>query len=118
MHSILEQTFTDFELLIIDDGSTDGTSGRLADFAGADSRIRPLRSGGSGIVAGTQLRTCASKRQVYCADGCDDIALPSRFELQVNHLEANPGLVACGTAVVVIDAAGKEMVEGRLSTDW
>lgn len=115
VQSILAQTCQDFEFLIIDDGSTDGTPDKLARLAGEDSRIRPLQSGGSGIVAALNLGVAEAEGQYIARMDADDIALPNRFEVQVRYLEANPELVACGTAVTVIDADGKEMADGRLA---
>ena len=101
--SILTQTFTDFEFIIIDDGSTDASGKILEKYAAQDDRIQLIRRANLGIAkTRNQLLELASGELVAIMDG-DDIALPDRFALQVNFLQAHPDVVCVGGAMDWID---------------
>ena len=103
--SILEQTHRDLELVVVDDGSTDGSRAILGELD--DPRIRVLELGRQGLTE--TLRTgCAAARGRYIARmDADDVALPDRLERQVARLGAEPDLAACGGAVVMLDERGR-----------
>lgn len=104
--SILAQTFTDFEFLIINDGSTDGSLKVLQDYAAKDSRIRLISRPNTGyIVALNEGLELARGKYVARIDS-DDLADPRRFELQVARMEADPDLVALGSCAYAMDEAG------------
>jgi glycosyltransferase involved in cell wall biosynthesis len=111
VESTLNQTFRDFEFLIIDDGSTDGTANMLRGFSEADSRVKVHSQENIGQVPtlnrGLKL---AAGRYVARMDA-DDISLPERLALQVEAVEANPRLGVVGTSAVVIDEDGRRIVE-------
>jgi glycosyltransferase involved in cell wall biosynthesis len=94
--SILSQSMTDFELLVIDDGSTDGSAEVLEAFR--DPRLKVARNAENLGVARTLNRGLDMARGDYVArmDG-DDISLPRRLERQVDFLENNPDVGVCGT---------------------
>jgi len=96
--SMARQTHEDWELIALDDGSTDATARILAQAAARDRRIRPFKNPGSGLVTALNfgLGRCASDL-VARMDG-DDISHPRRFEKQIAHLNRQPqtSLVACG----------------------
>jgi SAM-dependent methyltransferase len=106
MESILQQTFTDFECIVVDDGSTDATPGILQRYA--DPRIRIIRHEQNAGLTRSLNEALALCRGVYVArmDG-DDIALPERFEKQVAFLEANPEVGLVGTAFMYIDGQNR-----------
>jgi len=96
VESILSQTFTDFELLIIDDASTDSTVAILKSFT--DPRIqlteKPVNSGyTNSLNYGLKI---AKGEYIARMDG-DDISYPERFEKQIAYLENHPEVVVCGT---------------------
>jgi len=97
LDSLYCQTFSDWELIAVDDGSSDLTSTILAEAARSDSRVRAIRREGGGLVAALNagLETCRAAL-VARFDG-DDICHPRRIEQQAAFLEAHPdtGLVAC-----------------------
>ena len=103
--SILCQTHADFELLIVDDGSTDGTTGILRGLAANDARIRLIEQENCGIVASlNRMISLACGEFMARMDG-DDISLPDRFARQIAHLSAHPQIGAVGTQYVEIDGA-------------
>lgn len=100
IESILGQSFTDFELLLYDDGSTD-TSRRIADeIAGADPRVQLLGGERVGIVGALQ-RLCAQARGAYLARmDADDAAHPDRLAQQLARIQRDPAIGLCGCLVV------------------
>lgn len=115
IRSVLEQSFVDFEFLIIDDGSTDRTAGILERWQKRDSRIRILRQERTGIVgalnAGLRL---ARGKYIARMDG-DDVCLPARFERQIRFLEEHPEVVGLGTWTWHVDPAGRRL---KLACDY
>ncbi len=96
VRSVLAQTFTDFELLVIDDGSTDGTARILSGFADRRVRVIPL-AGHQGLVAALNRGTRESTSVFIARMDADDVCLPRRFERQVAFLETHPDVDICGT---------------------
>jgi len=99
--SVLRQTLDDFELIILDDGSSDGTAALIQAQARADPRIRPLREerpgGGPGPAA---RRACAEARGIYIARmDADDVSLPDRLEKQIRFLEDHPEVAVVGSSM-------------------
>ena len=101
--SILEQTFTDFELLIVDDASSDGSAEIIRRYEALDSRIRCFQlaqNAGAGAARNHALR--AAKGEYVTPMDCDDISPETRLEQQVDFLSANSAIGAvggCGRAV-------------------
>ncbi|HPC74470.1 MAG TPA: glycosyltransferase [Syntrophales bacterium] len=99
--SILAQTFTDFEYLIVDDGSTDGTAEILQSYQ--DPRIRIFRQENRGLTASLN-RALGLARGGYVARmDADDIAQPERFQKQVDFLDARADVAVVGTYAYRID---------------
>ncbi len=96
VESVLGQTFGDFELLAIDDASTDSTPSVLKQIP--DSRLRVVRNNQPRGVAASLNRGLAEARGEFVArmDG-DDVCLPGRFERQVRFMERNPRIGICGS---------------------
>ena len=108
--SILTQTLVDFEFIIIDDASTDGTPDILAEYLRRDSRIRVLRNETNLGLTPTLNRAL----QVACAPiiarmDADDISAPERLERQVAFLEAKPDHLFVTTSYRAIDDAGRTL---------
>ncbi len=114
VESILEQTFSNFELLIINDGSTDHTSRILSGFN--DPRLFILSQKNKGLVRSLN-RGIGSARGKYIARmDADDMSLPERLEKQVSFLAKNPSYAVVGTATKVIYEDGKEKIRYRPSS--
>ena len=111
--SILSQSMGDFELIVVDDHSHDGTAERLAAFARADSRVVLLQSPEQGLVPALEAGRARARGRYIARMDADDIAAPDRFEQQIRSLEANPSLVALGGQVAIIDENGVFVRAGR-----
>jgi glycosyltransferase involved in cell wall biosynthesis len=106
IESILAQTYTDFEFLILDDGSHDNTLDILRRYEEKDPRVRVFTRSNAGVVsARNQLIDSASGPLLALMDH-DDISAPQRFERQVAEFDRSPDLVALGTYADVIDPDG------------
>ena len=96
--SILNQSFRDFELIVINDGSTDATEKVIAQYD--DSRIRYFANPGNQGLIYTLNRGLELSQGKYIARmDADDISLPARFEKQVRILEEHPEIIVCGTQI-------------------
>ncbi len=105
--SILTQSLSDFEFLVIDDGSTDNSLEILIDYSKQDARIRLISRENRGL-GNTQHELVNFSRGEFIAQlDQDDIAMPNRLELQVNFLKKNPKVVAVGGAYQLIDGANR-----------
>jgi glycosyltransferase involved in cell wall biosynthesis len=111
VRSLLAQTFGDFELLVVDDGSTDATAARVA--ALPDPRIRLLRQPNLGVVAAANRGVAETRGRYVARLDADDEALPERFERQVAFLERQPAVAVVGTAVRIVYPGGRERVRRR-----
>ena len=111
IESILSQTLGDFEFLIVDDGSTDGSNDIIQKFARLDRRIRVIRQPNRGLVPSLNLLIEIARAPLLARMDGDDISLPRRFERQIEFLDANPGYGVVGTNVYDIDE------DGRLAQD-
>jgi hypothetical protein len=110
--SILDQSFGDFEFLIIDDGSNDGSASILASYQ-EDSRVRIYHQENKGLIQSLN-RGCELARGKYIARmDADDIATRDRLQLQVKFMEEHPEVSVVGGAVEFIDASGKVLITAR-----
>lgn len=99
LQSILEQEHTDFELIVIDDGSTDDTPALLAPLAG-DPRVRLLRNERNmGLIATLHRGYAECRAPLIARMDSDDICEPSRFRRQVEFLRSHPDVGIVGGAI-------------------
>lgn len=102
--SVLAQTFTDFELLILNDGSTDATSDIIRKYN--DKRIVVIHQTNQGIAAALNTGIKHAKANYIARFDADDICVPDRLQKQYDFLAANPGYIVIGSAVDYMDEAG------------
>jgi len=106
VRSILEQTFQDFEIIIINDASIDETEKILERFT--DPRMMIIRNSKNIGPAGSRNEALAIARGNYIAImDADDLSLPMRFESQLNFLESNPDYALVGSYAYQIDESGQ-----------
>ena len=104
--SIVNQTFTNFEFIIINDGSTDGTGAILERYAQVDDRMYIHHQENLGLIASLN-KGCRLARGKYIARmDSDDVSLPDRLKMQVHFLDKNPDIGVVGTDFNMIASDG------------
>ncbi len=105
IESVLNQTYKDFELIIIDDGSIDGSANIVSQYA--DPRITLIQNESNFGTAVTRNVGLANANGKYVALlDCDDIASPDRLSVQIDFLENHREIVMIGSRVAIIDEDG------------
>lgn len=104
IQSVLNQTFRDFELLIINDGSTDNTAQIVRSFH--DERIKLVEQNNLGIAAALNSGLRLARAELVARFDADDICLPNRLETQYHFMTAHPEYIVVGSAAEYIDAGG------------
>lgn len=108
IESILNQEFTEFEFIIIDDGSSDETYSIISDYRKSDNRIRLIRNGiNKGIVHSLNAGLSQSCSDIIARMDCGDVALPERLLEQYNYLLNNNDVVLVASNVIWIDENGE-----------
>lgn len=112
VRSILEQSLADFEFVIFDDGSTDGSAERLRHWAARDSRIRLVRSEKNlGPVASSNRVVDLARAPLIARMDADDVSHPDRLKLQLEVLQRCPDVGVIGTMHETIDPDGRKLRE-------
>ncbi len=110
LESIIRQTYTDFELILFDDGSTDLTSNIIKEYASKDERIIPIfNETNLGLTVNLNRGIQLSRGTFIARMDADDISMASRFEKQVSFLDLNPEIDLVGSASADINSAGNEI---------
>jgi glycosyltransferase involved in cell wall biosynthesis/ADP-heptose:LPS heptosyltransferase/2-polyprenyl-3-methyl-5-hydroxy-6-metoxy-1,4-benzoquinol methylase len=118
IESILNQTYRDFEFVIVDDGSTDRTFDIAQSYQGRDARIKVVRSPHKGVVGARNNaieHTDPRSRYLMNHDG-DDISLPGKLEKLVQYLDEHPEVAIVGCFAEYFDDAGNN--RGQPALEW
>ncbi len=112
--SVLAQTYTEFEFIIINDGSTDNTAKILQSIV--DSRVKIISQENTGAARARNNAIAIAKGNYIAIIDSDDVCLEDRLEQQLNFLKNNPEYVLVGSNAIVIDKEGKEIYISSLPT--
>jgi glycosyltransferase involved in cell wall biosynthesis len=100
---ILTQTFTDFEFVVVDDGSSDGSLAKLRELAERDSRVRVFAPGRLGAAAAYNYGVAQARGEYVARQDFDDRSFPERLRLQAGFLDAHPDVGIVGGYYTVVD---------------
>jgi glycosyltransferase involved in cell wall biosynthesis len=116
--SVLGQTLGDLELIVVDDGSSDGTADALSAIAARDPRVRNLRQDTRRGLTEALIVGCAAARGEFIArHDSDDLSLPPRLERQVELLRSDPSLVMAGCGTRAIGPGDETLFENSRPSD-
>lgn len=116
--SIRNQTYTDFEYIVVDNNSTDDTPEILEYYAKRDKRIRVIIETKQGILFARNAGLQQAKGDWVAVLDADDVALPDRLERQFDFVKQNPSVVLVGSGCFMINEAGRLMKEYRYPPDY
>ncbi len=106
LNSILQQTFTDIECVVINDGSTDRTQKILEEYERRDARIRLVHQKNMGLTKALNVGLQHCHGIWIARQDADDISMPERFAKQMAFVQENPHVGLLGTACALMDAQG------------
>jgi glycosyltransferase involved in cell wall biosynthesis len=112
VESILAQTFADFELIIINDGSTDGSGVILRELAARDPRIVLVERANGGLVSALNEGVERAQADLIARMDADDVADPERFALQQARMSVEPELGVLGSFIRIVDKTGRFIRQG------
>ena len=107
VRSVLEQTFSDFELIVIDDGSTDGTDAVMAGFD--DRRLFYIKQENRGRSAARNRALSRARGRFIAFLDSDDLYLKDKLEKQVAYMDRNPDVDMIYTSAICVDEAGRPL---------
>ena len=106
IQSILDQTFKEFEFIIINDGSTDNSLDIIRSFESADSRIKVISKLNEGLAKSLNTAISISKGEYIARMDADDISYKNRLEKQYEFMQKNKSIDLCGCSMDIIDELG------------
>ena len=106
IESILNQSFTDFEFIIINDGSTDKTIEILEFYSSKDKRIKVIHQPNTGMTKALNFGLSIAQGKYIARMDSDDISFSNRFEIEVNYLEQHSDIDLVGGGTQIIDDKG------------
>lgn len=118
IYAIVNQTFTDWKLIVINDSSTDNTQEIVEEWCRKDKRIQLVNNWENIKVARSMNKGIALVESPYFTRiDSDDVPLPTHFETLIGYLEAHPDISICGSQVITIDAQGAFRRKWNYETD-
>jgi len=104
--SILQQTYRDFELLVMDDGSTDASWKILQEYAEQDQRVRIFQQANSGLSNSLNRLISVAQGMLIARMDADDVSLPTRLEEQFEYMQVHPevGVLSTGRLIIAPNA--------------
>jgi glycosyltransferase involved in cell wall biosynthesis len=115
--SVTAQTFRDFELLIVDDGSTDETPRMLSELAARDDRVVIIQQGALGLAIALNRGFAEARGPLIARLDADDRAFPERLDRQMRHLAMHPEIGLLGSWAQLIDDNSKSIGQLKPETD-
>ncbi len=109
MESIRSQKYGDYEFLVVNDGSTDGTLETLQEYAVKDRRIRILNKVNTGLADSLNTGMRMARGTWIARQDADDVALPDRLAQQIAYIASHPSTVLLGTGFIEIDGTGRAL---------
>lgn len=106
LKSVVNQTYKNLEIIIVDDGSTDDTPEVCKTLVGMDPRIKVITQLNKGPSAARNKAIAASHGDFICLFDADDVLFPNRIATQYEVLEKNPGIDLVYTAIIMVDNKG------------
>lgn len=116
IESILNQTYTDFELIIIDDGSTDKSADIIKSYN--HPRIVLIQQKNKGLAAALNTGIKTARGKYIARMDADDISMPDRLEIQTSFLEEHSECVVLGSNAVIIDMNGDYLYTSNQLLGW
>lgn len=118
MQSILNQSYDNFEFIIVDDASQDSTLEKIKTFQKEDKRIKIIQNNENiGLTKSLNNALKIAKGKYIARQDADDYSTPARLEKQLNFLESNKEITLVGTSATIIDDDGNELCKRHLLTD-
>jgi glycosyltransferase involved in cell wall biosynthesis len=117
IESILCQTFRDFELVVVDYGSTDSTKDTVAQIAAKDRRVRVHEIPHCGLGQARNAACSLARGRYIALMDADDVAMPWRLQLQMDFLKMHPDIGLLGASVQWIDSTGRDLFVCRFPTN-
>jgi len=110
IESILVQSFSDFEFIIVDDGSKDGSKALLEEYSRKDTKIRVIKNPcNMGIVYSLNQGIKMARGDYIVRMDADDISMKDRIKLQFESMEEDKEIAALGTSLAYIDSSGNDL---------
>jgi glycosyltransferase involved in cell wall biosynthesis len=118
IESILAQSYKNFELIIINDGSRDKSHGIISEFAVKDKRIQLISRANKGLIASLNEGLDTARGDFIARQDADDISLPGRLQAQVDFLQKHPEIGLLGTNIEVINEKGDKVSKKIANVDF
>jgi glycosyltransferase involved in cell wall biosynthesis len=106
LDSLSGQTFRDFEIIVVDDGSRDGTAAMLADWAAREPRLRVFTRSRRGLASSLNFAASVARAPLLARLDADDTALPERLARLYGEMQRRPFVGLLGSSVDLIDEEG------------